>query len=480
MRPHTTLALAAALSACGSLACFSHLGGQNKAPVLVRKQAPSPRSKTAIQNVHVFNGQTFSSPRTVIIDGSVIGMENDTSNIQTTVDGSNKYLIPGLIDSHVHIGDVQGLETMTSYGVTTAVVMNCQNYTTCNYLRTQDGLCSFVGAGIAAVAPTGSHTKIFNVPGSELVYPTSNPSEVVGQAFGNSSDFYKIVAEAGGVSQDLMNELVVSTHALGRQTMTHAAGVEYWGMAVASQTDGIQHTAPDGALHMSVITQAMQNGQFNTPTMNIFAYQFNDPSVAAFLDGNHGISTNSSYTTVRQNVAAAYKAGLPILAGTDAVGELNAGSNSLDIPWGITLHYELQNLVDAGLSPAEALIAATISPAKYHRLSDRGAIAPGLRADLVLLNSNPLDNITNTMDVAKVWAAGAEYANVTPKNASATNPAFSGSTATSTSADTSGVGSTGTGSSTSAPISGASSFSSSGGTVGSLLTIILNMYLLLL
>ena len=439
--------------------------------MLTRKRSPSQPSKTAIQNVRVFDGETFRGPRTVIIDYSVIGTENDTSNIQNFVDGSGKFLIPGLIDSHVHIPDIQGLETMTSYGVTSAMVMNCQNYTTCNYLRTQDGLCSFVSAGTAAVAPTGSHAKIFNVPAPELVYPTSNPSEVVAQAFGNKSDFYKIVAEAGGVSQEIMNDLVVSTHALGKQSMTHAAGVEYWAMAVASRTDGIQHTAPDGALNMSVITQAMQNEQFNTPTMNIFAYQFNEPSVATFLDGNQGISINSSYMTVRQNVAAVQKAGLPILAGTDAVGEIKAGSNSLTIPWGITLHYELQNLVDVGLSPAEALVAATMSPAKYHRLPDRGAIAPGLRADLVLLNSNPLDNITNTMDIAKVWVAGAEYADIASRNTSATNPAFLGSRATASSTGSSSVGSTGIASSTSAPTSGASALLN--GKITSLLTFML-------
>jgi imidazolonepropionase-like amidohydrolase len=91
-----------------------------------------------------------------------------------------------------------------------------------------------------------------------------------------------------------------------------------------------------------------------------------------------------------QNVNALYKAGVTILAGTDAVDQMGP----FNVPLGMSLHQELQNLVEAGLTPAEALRAATVVPATFHRIPDRGVIAPGMRADLVLLNSNPLANIS--------------------------------------------------------------------------------------
>jgi imidazolonepropionase-like amidohydrolase len=108
-------------------------------------------------------------------------------------------------------------------------------------------------------------------------------------------------------------------------------------------------------------------------------------------------SLAKNLTTVVQNVEALHKAGVRILAGTDAVGQLG----SSNVPLGLSLHQELQNLVEAGLTPAEVLRAATVVPATFHRIPDRGVIAPGKRADLILLNSNPLANISNTLDIAR-------------------------------------------------------------------------------
>ncbi len=91
-------------------------------------------------------------------------------------------------------------------------------------------------------------------------------------------------------------------------------------------------------------------------------------------------------------------AGVPILAGTDAPAP---GS------WnGASLHQELELLVKAGLSPSEALSAATSVPARTFGLKDRGLIAPGLRADLVLVHGDPTRDITSTRDIVAVWKAG--------------------------------------------------------------------------
>lgn len=107
---------------------------------------------------------------------------------------------------------------------------------------------------------------------------------------------------------------------------------------------------------------------------------------------------------------------MPILAGTDAVGAFPVNSTfTLEFPHGRSLHQELQHLVDAGLSPAEAINAATRVAAKYHRLGDRGRIAKGMRADLVLLRQNPLVNISRTLDIERVWVGGREYSDVTKR-----------------------------------------------------------------
>jgi hypothetical protein len=101
----------------------------------------------------------------------------------------------------------------------------------------------------------------------------------------------------------------------------------------------------------------------------------------------------------RALASALHAAGLPLLAGTDA-------GDRFAFP-GFTLHDELALLVDAGLSPMEALQAATLNPATYLDAADSlGAVAPGKLADLVLLDANPLDDIRNTRRIAAVVLNG--------------------------------------------------------------------------
>ena len=94
-----------------------------------------------------------------------------------------------------------------------------------------------------------------------------------------------------------------------------------------------------------------------------------------------------------------HRAGVPMMAGSDA-GEFG-------IIWGFSLHDELQYLVEAGLTNVEALRAATLSPARYRGMEGQlGTIEEGKLADLVLLNANPLDDISNTQAIETVIANG--------------------------------------------------------------------------
>ena len=98
----------------------------------------------------------------------------------------------------------------------------------------------------------------------------------------------------------------------------------------------------------------------------------------------------------------AHAAGVPIGAGTDTpIGPS---------PPGYSLHTELELLVRAGLSPVEALAAATVRPAEYFSLEDEmGSVDVGKVADLVLLDANPLDDITNTKQISHVVSKGVIY-----------------------------------------------------------------------
>ncbi len=79
-------------------------------------------------------------------------------------------------------------------------------------------------------------------------------------------------------------------------------------------------------------------------------------------------------------------------------------------PYGTSLHHELELLVDAGISPVDAVRSATTVAAQQFGLSDRGVIAAGRRADLVLIDGDPLRDIRAVRKIAGVWCAGVPVA----------------------------------------------------------------------
>jgi imidazolonepropionase-like amidohydrolase len=98
-------------------------------------------------------------------------------------------------------------------------------------------------------------------------------------------------------------------------------------------------------------------------------------------------------------VGEMHRAGVPILAGTDTAAGVRVYP-------GFSLHEELVLLVKAGLSPMDALQSATLNAARFFNLSDTGTVEKGKRADLVLLDANPLDDIANTKKIRSVVLAG--------------------------------------------------------------------------
>jgi imidazolonepropionase-like amidohydrolase len=109
---------------------------------------------------------------------------------------------------------------------------------------------------------------------------------------------------------------------------------------------------------------------------------------------------NRYYTAVRAMIPDLRRAGVGLLAGTDA------GANEYSVP-GFSLHDELVELVEAGLTPMEALQTATLNPARYLGLTDAlGTVELGKIADLVVLEANPLEDIHNTQKIAAVVVNG--------------------------------------------------------------------------
>ena len=118
---------------------------------------------------------------------------------------------------------------------------------------------------------------------------------------------------------------------------------------------------------------------------------------------SEGVSVSEQFFEAsKKQVAMANKMGVPIMAGTDVTDSY--------VFAGFSLHNELYELTRSGLSNLEALQSATIVPAKYsNQISDYGTIEIGKKADLILLNKNPLENIQNSESIDGILLNGVYY-----------------------------------------------------------------------
>jgi len=105
---------------------------------------------------------------------------------------------------------------------------------------------------------------------------------------------------------------------------------------------------------------------------------------------------------ILHEIGELHKGGVEFMAGTDT-------APGIYVMPGFSLHDELANFVEAGFTPMESLATATSNPAKFLSKSDMGAIAPGMLADVVMLDANPLEDIRNTEKIRAVVADGRYY-----------------------------------------------------------------------
>ena len=121
---------------------------------------------------------------------------------------------------------------------------------------------------------------------------------------------------------------------------------------------------------------------------------------ASFKDSGAAADARERYAILERSLRKLDAAGAKVVLGADTGVE--------DHPFGVAEHLELQAMVDAGMSPAHALVAATSRAAEYLHLADRGSLVAGKRADLLVLDASPLDDIVNTRRIARVFIGGVE------------------------------------------------------------------------
>ena len=385
------------------------------------------------------------------------------------VDGAGRYLIPGLWDMHAHLGGSGNplaleLPLFTAHGVTGLRMMasprDLRGLAQVRQLQTAIEAGRLVGPRFVAVAswPVNGEGGIADTLPPFFKARTRDEGRALARYFKESGyDFIKVYS---AVSRDGYLGLAEEARRLGLPSAGHEpASLSAIELSNAGQKS-IEHSRIflfncfpgadslqkgllrsgtalrrrmvdeyDARVCREVFQTFARNGTYITPThvtrrMDAFAddsaYR-NDPRMkyipgrqrmAWLADANGMVASDPSdagrrsfmdfYRTGLALTNEAYRAGVPLILGTDA-------GDTFVFP-GASVHDELGELVKAGLSPAEALRAATLTPAQYvGRTADFGAVVAGRFADLVMLDANPLADVANTQRIRMVIRGGRPF-----------------------------------------------------------------------
>ncbi len=365
----------------------------------------------AITNVKVFDGNALTEERTVVIDHGVI---SEATTADTTVDGQHGTLLPGFIDCHVHLASLAQLEQGTQWGCTTMLDMGSQSMAVTNSLRHRNGLADIRGAGNVASAPGGFQTTRMGFPASSAVTGPGDASRFVADRVAEGADYIKVIVEdpqrMGPAALDVATiaAIVEAAHGAKLKAIAHVTTLAALTNAAEAGVDILTHAPIDADVNENLVVSIAKRGIVSVPTLTMMR---GTASVAAHLPTHAG--SRVDYAHARSTVTAFHGAGVTILAGTDAHRVPATSANTAptpfpDVPHGEALHDELGLLVEAGLTPIEALRSATVVPAAFFGFTDRGVIEAGRRADLLLVEGDPTQDIAVTRAIRAVWVAGVQ------------------------------------------------------------------------
>lgn len=430
---------------------------------------PQRNDALAFVNVNVIpmDRERVLKDQTVIIRDGRIAEIGDAAKVKAPagavqIDGRGKYLVPGLIDMHTHMfsddefpknlaGDE--LAIMIANGVTTMRLM----IGTPEHLVLREKVAKgeMIGPTIYAASPelTGRRGsgKVFN---GYVVTTPEEARDAVKKSKAAGYDFIKLTTY---ITRPVYDAVIETAKEAGIRVVGHVdTRVGTWhALEVGQQIEHLDSymesvLKDDSPMKVSVsdvgvwrkpnwesldyvderkvveIAKATAKaGIYSTPTLTFFklcfAVEQNEEQIRArpefnfypqkmreyylgalkrFWTSPPTLERRQKYQRIRnQLVKGIHDAGGKIMAGSD--------TPELLLLYGYTIHREIKNLVEAGLSPYAALEAATRTPAEYLRgLDTFGTIERSKRADLVLLNANPLDDISNTEKRAGVMVRG--------------------------------------------------------------------------
>lgn len=408
---------------------------------------------TVFVNVNVIpmTSEEVLTQQTVIVAGGVVATIGDVDTVPVpeeaiVVDGTDRYLIPGLAEMHAHVPSVNSAELdryfalFVANGVTTVRGMLGQS----SHLRLRDELLSgrvfgprlitsgpsLNGRSVSGAADGARQVREQHAAGYDFlkIHPGLDGDEFAAIADAANElgiPFAGHVPAAVGVSNAIASGIATIDHLDGYMAALMPSNYDpsggyggFFDVLLADQvnTDRIATLAAETA----------KAGVWNVPTQSLIEQLINEVSVTelrnrpdmqympvATVDrwvgakeaqqAERGFSPEVAAEAIRIRralILALHEAGGRILLGSDAPQIFN-------VP-GFSLHNELEFLVASGLTPFEALQAGTVNVAEFLNL-DTGTVEVGRQADLVLLDANPLEGIGNSRRIHGVMVRGAWY-----------------------------------------------------------------------
>ena len=387
----------------------------------------------------------------LVVDQGVITDVGLATNVTipegaTVVDLTGKTVMPTLVDLHGHIGYQRGLgydeanytrenlidhlNRYAYYGVGTIVSMGTDPGDLAFQIQAEQQAGTLGGARLHTAYRGFARPNAG--PGAAALrasaYGVSTEEQaraLVAELAETPADFVKIwIDDRGGrvekLTPDLYRSIIEEAHARGLQVIAHVFYLEDARELVEAGVDGFAHLVRDAEMDDALVAAIVENDVFVMPNLGIsergrhaeppawlddpLLLESVSPEVVARIRESFERRTPEGAAPAAESYAAMQRS-LKKLADAGARVVLGADTGVQDHVPGYTEHRELELIVEAGLSPGDAIVAATSAPAKVLGI-DTGLLAPGKRADFLVLDANPMYGIINTRQISAVYLNG--------------------------------------------------------------------------